>query len=153
MTLMNYEEIYSKWETLPQCRIRVDLGDGGENCWGRELPDGTFALDNYPLHGELLWQDVVSTKNVTSVEQRVHQRWKTRIFFPYPSDEDDDVDAATRESILSTLRANKLEGGFWSKGTAYATFAEEISPIDAAGKIIEMMMKKGIEIPSYDEEE
>ena len=69
---MNYEEIYEKWEELPSCRIYINLGEGGERCWGRELPDGTYGIDNFPLNWPLQFQDIVKTREVRDINERLH---------------------------------------------------------------------------------
>lgn len=148
----DYREIYAQWDELPQCRIHLDLGDGGENCWGRELPDGTYALDNYPLYRAYRWQDVVRTKEIRTPDELIHRRWNTRIYFRF--DQPEDADEASRK-IFEALDASDADPGFWCRGVGYVSFEVEMTEKEAEAEVTKRLA--GVIEPAFyedsDEEE
>jgi len=151
---LNYEEdVYAKWEDLPQCRIYLDLGDGGENCWGRELPDGTYALDNYPMYNEYTWQDVVTSKELHRSDQLIHRRWKTRLFYKYEIVGTTHGERlAQRKQITDALLAEgNADPGFWVEGVGTVSFKEELNDEEAQARVQKLLAKVGI-TPSFRED-
>lgn len=159
---MNYEQdVYASWDNLPQCRIHIDLGDGGEGCWGRELPDGTYALDNYPLHGEYRWQDVVSSRELRSPDQLVHRRWNTRIHFKFDQpkfdqpkeNENQDEARAIRKKIFEALESDDSDPGFWCPGVGYVSFKEALTDEEAEAKVTQLLGAVGIPVTFFEDED
>lgn len=93
------DDIYKGFADLPSCRIRIDMGDGGENLWGKELPDGNYALDNDPVHGEWRWQDIVGSRSLSDEGQLLYRRWKGRVYYTYDVAGDD----ASKQALWRAL--------------------------------------------------
>jgi hypothetical protein len=145
MTDDEYREIYEKWESLPDCRIRIDLGDGGEGMWGKVLPNGLFGINNMPLHTEYQWQDIVSTSELRDKDRLVHRRWNQKIYYKWPEVEDQEASRAQRQKIIDLLKETGYHPGFWSKGTAYFLVEGEFDA-HAGEKAADLLSANGIEI-------
>lgn len=120
--MMNYEEIFAKWDALPDCRIRIDLGDGGENLWGKVLPDGTFGINNMPLHQEYQWQDIVLTQQISSDGETIFRRWGRKVYFTWDEPSDAEAASAARKSLIRVAVEAGHHPGFWNTGVAYILF-------------------------------
>lgn len=106
-----WDDIYTKWNSLPQCRIFIP----GERLWGRKLPNGMVGLDNSPLDGNWRWQDIVQSENDPTI---VHRRWNCRVWFKYTPAESEDKDLELRKAIFEA--SNKVgHCQFFSRGLGY----------------------------------
>jgi hypothetical protein len=130
---MDYTKIYGGWNSLPDCRIRLDLGDGVEHLWGKMLPDGTFGINNMPLDASYQWQDIVSSQELRNSAALIHRRWKCKTYFCFK--EDPKGDQTLRQTIAETLQARGLYPGFWTTGVGYALFKEDLGE-EASQKVI-----------------
>lgn len=115
---MDYEEIYKNWDNLPQGRILVDAGDGGENLWARELPDGTVGIDNNPLTPDYRYQDIIQPGS--DRPDLVHRRWHHDLWFQYDANEDDEEDLKIRKHIVASIRLFGGDPNFWTKGVGHS---------------------------------
>lgn len=113
---INYEEIYEGWSSLPQCRVHINTGDGGENLWGRSLPDGTRGLDNNPLNDGYRYQDIVESTG--SAPKVLHRRWNAMVWYEYDEPEDKDEALVRRKVLLSVLKPIGFPS-FFTVGTGY----------------------------------
>ena len=134
---MNYQEIYEKWDELPDCRIRIALqGDDGENLWGKKLPLGLIGLNNAPLHKEYRWQDIVRRNGAKP--EIVHRRWNHELVFDY-EDKDDEHDSMNlREMIANEVSALGGDISFWCPGVGIA-LCETTEQLEAVTKALEAM--------------
>ena len=140
------EEVYSKFDDLPDCRVRINLGDGGERVWAKDLGNGTYALNNYPLYGAFMWQDVVSTQEVTSPDDLVYRRWKSTSYIEYSNEPEDDNEGKNfRAAILSAVAAQEgMTISWWSSGMARISFTKDL-PAEERETIIRGMFGDTLE--------
>jgi len=120
---VDYEEIYKEenWEEFPNCKIRIDEGEGGENMWGKELPDGLVGLNNNPLSPGYRWQDIV--RPGSDKPELVHRRWMFDVWYKYSvveSEEGGDEEMAQRKLIMDTAVAAGGHPSFWMTGVGHA---------------------------------
>lgn len=132
---MNYAEAYEKWDDLEDCRIRIDTGDGGENMWGKKLENGLIALNNFPLHAEYRYQDVVGSGEAPEV---IHRRWKEEIVFNYDPVEDGDESKKLRERIWDMVEGQGGMMSFFVEGVA-TVLTETPEAMSAITKALEEM--------------
>jgi len=142
--MSKYDQYYvpEVWDKLPDCRIHLDLDDGGERLWGKVLPDGTFAINNLPLDGRFQWMDIVRTKNIRSTEDLIHRHWKLKLYYLW--DEPTFTDAMPkRREILDALKSNDLHPGFFCRNVGYALFTSD--DVQASKqRLIDTLAKVGV---------
>ena len=140
----NYDTVYDQWDDLPNCRITIP----GEGLWGKELPDGTYGINNMPLSETWQWQDIVRSKNLndTDPEQLVHRRWLHKLWFSYDEPEGEEEALEVRGKILEALKPLG-SSGFFCKGQAYLLIQEEISPDECRSNIVKALDAVGISLP------
>jgi hypothetical protein len=123
---MDYKEIYKNWDDLEDCRIHIDLGDGGESVWGKVIGDGSYGINNHPLESNIHWQDIVDSKEVKNLDQIIHRRWKTKVWFSYEPAENEEDDLTRRELIFNASVKQEANVGFFLEGLGYMSFQEEL---------------------------
>jgi len=118
VTTINYDAIYKGWDKLPDCRIRIDLGDGGERLWGKRLPDGTIGLNNDPLYAEYRWQDIVRENGSRPVV--LHRRWNVKLWFEYKPGATETADLKRRKAIVEACKTvDGTHPNFWMAGSGF----------------------------------
>lgn len=149
---LNYDVVYEKWDEYPDCRIHIDLGDGGEGMWGKKLPDGTFGISNMPLHTEYQWQDIVRTAKLRDANQLIHRRWNSKVYFKYTPETEEADNLELRKNIYNTLEAAGFNPGFWVDGVGYALIKEKLSENEGREAVTKALGAISL-VPEFDNDE
>ena len=151
--MVDFAKVYEDWDSLPDCRIRIDLyGNGGEHLWGKELPDGTFGINNMPWQQEYTWQDIVRSTTIRDTKALIHRRWKLKLSFDVVTYGDD----TRRRAICDALPAKGLSSGFWSSDPrpggvthAYALFPEDLG-LEKSREVIAAALDGVVELKPWE---
>lgn len=136
---MDYNRVYSEWDTLPHCRLATT----GETLWGRVLPDGTFGVDNLPLNEKYRWQDIVTSKNM-DLGEIIHRRWKHMFWISFTPNPDDSI--GERENVCNILEGVG-EFSFWSDGNISLMFdCDAVPDIDPVIRLLSDVIKSEIDV-------
>lgn len=127
---MDFTQAYEKWDTLPDVKLNINLGDGGEGPWGKDLSSlgpefrDLYGMNNNPLQPEFRWQDIVRGREIRSESQRVHRRWNGQVGFVYVPSADREEGQKIREGLFEAAkpvgRAN-----FFMPGRGFVLTEEE----------------------------
>lgn len=153
---MDYTSIYEEWDGLPDCRIRIALYDeGGERVWGKVLPDGTFGINNLPLHEEYRYQDIVvpsiSLGDLVIRDSKAlrHRRWKQKVVYGWNEPADEDTGKSIRQKILDLADEQGFYASFWSPGWGSIMLQEDVTFEEATTRAASLLESLGIKITKF----
>ena len=148
---INYDEVYEKWNELPDCGIRLP----GESMWGKVLPDGNYGINNVPLSPFFRLHDIVLTKNISDEDADkliVHRRWNGMFWYNYivPEGLTKDEASEVRKKIYDELKPLGQPGFMWV-GLGYLMCETDFPNDEIYPKILECLSKAGIEGRPYED--
>lgn len=149
-TKVDYAKIYETWDDLPNVRLCIP----GESFWGKELPDGTYGVNNSLLTTAYRWQDIVRSTRLSEKDAKnliIHRRWHTDLNFGFVVVEgSEEENLAQRQKILDALKPLGRTS-FWMDGIARIYMEKKLSDEEGLELVRKALEAVGVEFDPLEE--